>query len=267
MKKYLSFFTIRFLNGLQYRAAAVAGMATQFAWGYMRIKMFLAFSKANPAAMPMEFDQLASYIWLQQAFLAFFAVWILDNEIFEEIRSGNVAYELCRPLDLYNLWFVKNLAMRLSRSVLRCFPILFIALVLPKPLSMSLPQSPASLILFLISLALGLFVSVAFCMVLYITTFFTLSPAGVRVMAISLVDFLSGGIIPLPMLPEKLLFFLELLPFASMTNTPLRVYSGHIAGTELAFSLGLQLLWLTVLVLLGRFMMKRALTRVVVQGG
>ena len=59
--------------------------------------------------MPMEFDQLASYIWLQQAFLAFFAVWILDNEIFEEIRSGNVAYELCRPLDLYNLWFVKTL--------------------------------------------------------------------------------------------------------------------------------------------------------------
>ena len=32
MKKYLSFFRIRFIAGLQYRAAAWAGIATQFAW-------------------------------------------------------------------------------------------------------------------------------------------------------------------------------------------------------------------------------------------
>lgn len=31
MRKYISFFRIRFINGLQYRAAAYAGIATQFA--------------------------------------------------------------------------------------------------------------------------------------------------------------------------------------------------------------------------------------------
>lgn len=30
MKKYLSFFRMRFLMGLQYRAAAAAGVVTQF---------------------------------------------------------------------------------------------------------------------------------------------------------------------------------------------------------------------------------------------
>lgn len=37
MKKYLSFFRIRFLCGLQYRAAALAGVVTQFAWGGMNV--------------------------------------------------------------------------------------------------------------------------------------------------------------------------------------------------------------------------------------
>ena len=40
MKKYLSFFRIRCIAGLQYRTAAWAGMATQFAWGGMTILMF-----------------------------------------------------------------------------------------------------------------------------------------------------------------------------------------------------------------------------------
>ena len=35
-------FKIRFINGLQYRAAAYAGVATQFAWGAMTILMFSA---------------------------------------------------------------------------------------------------------------------------------------------------------------------------------------------------------------------------------
>ena len=32
MKKYLSFFRLRFITGLQYRTAALAGIATQFFW-------------------------------------------------------------------------------------------------------------------------------------------------------------------------------------------------------------------------------------------
>jgi ABC-2 type transport system ATP-binding protein len=36
MKKYLALFRIRFVYGLQYRAAALAGVVTQFAWGALR---------------------------------------------------------------------------------------------------------------------------------------------------------------------------------------------------------------------------------------
>ena len=55
MKKYLSFFRLRFTMNLQYRAAAFGGVATQFAWGFMEIMVFRAFYRADPGAFPMSF--------------------------------------------------------------------------------------------------------------------------------------------------------------------------------------------------------------------
>lgn len=62
MKKYLSFFKIRLANGLQYRAAAFAGMATQFFWGGMLLLMFWAFYQNGSNEFPMSFPQLANYV-------------------------------------------------------------------------------------------------------------------------------------------------------------------------------------------------------------
>jgi ABC-2 type transport system permease protein len=218
MRKYLSFFRICFVNGLQYRAAAYAGIVTQFAWGFMELLMFRAFYKANAAAFPMEFSRLSSYIWLQQALLAIFMTWFLDNEIFSAITSGNIAYELSRPMDLYNMWFTKNLAIRLSKAVLRCMPILAVAAFLPGPYRLSLPVDLFGFLMFILTMILAFFCVVAFCMLIYITTFYTLSPFGIRIVALSLTEFLTGAVIPLPFLPDGVRKVVELTPFASMQN-------------------------------------------------
>ena len=161
MKKYLSFFRIRFIAGLQYRAAAWAGIATQFAWGGMTILMFWAFYQSGENNFPMTFPQLSSYIWMQQAFLAMFMAWFFDNDIFESITSGSIAYELCRPCDVYAMWFVKNMAIRLSRVVLRCFPILLAAAFLPAPFNITLPPGWLSGVLFLASVTFGFLVLIS----------------------------------------------------------------------------------------------------------
>ena len=62
MKKYLSFFRLRFITGLQYRTAALAGIATQFFWGAMEILTFRAFYQSDPASFPMTLQATSSYI-------------------------------------------------------------------------------------------------------------------------------------------------------------------------------------------------------------
>lgn len=267
MKKYLSFFRLRFSMGLQYRAAALAGVITQFVWGFMEIMVFLAFYQADASAFPMSFSATASYIWLQQAFLAYFAAWMMENEIFDSIVSGNIVYELCRPVNIYNMWFFRSIANRLSRAVLRCFPILVIGFFLPYPYGISAPESFWHFVLFIITLNLGLAVTVSFCLLIYVLTFFTISPQGLRMLFTSAVEFFAGAVIPLPFFPEKFQRIMELLPFASMQNVALRVYSGSMSFEQMEKAIFLQIFWLTVIVLAGKALCSLAQKRIIVQGG
>jgi ABC-2 type transport system permease protein len=90
---------------------------------------------------------------------------------------------------------------------------------------------------------------------------------GVRLVSVAAVEFLSGAVVPLPFLPEKVQRILELLPFASMQNVPLRTYSGDLSGMVLYKAVILQVVWAFILILSGKVLMKKALKKVVVQGG
>lgn len=267
MKKYLSFFRMRFIHGLQYRIAAVSGMVTQFVWGAMEILLFRAFYQADPGAFPMTFPALASYVWLQQAFLSLYMVWFWESELFESITSGNVAYELCRPVRLYDMWYIRSLAIRLSKAVLRCMPVLFFAALLPYPYGLTFPTDIRIWLLTLVSMALALFLVVAISMVIYMSVFFTISSQGIRLIVAPLTEFLGGAIIPLPFLPDPIRRIVALLPFASAQNVPFRIYSGDLHGQEMAAGLALQVVWLVILFAAGRTMERCAMKRIVIQGG
>ena len=267
MRKYISFFRLRFATGLQYRTAAAAGIVTQFFWGAMEILVYRAFYEADASAFPMQFEAVVTYIWLQQAFLAVFGAWIMEPEIFDAVRDGNIAYELCRPVSIYQMWFSRTVANRTSKAVLRCIPILAAAALLPEPYGLTLPASRGHFGLFLLTLVLGLLVIVAFTILVYIVTFYTISPDGIRIFFTSAVEFFAGAVIPLPFFPEKLRYFMELLPFAAMQNVPLRIYSGSMMEAETLRALCLQMFWFVLLTGMGWSLCRRAERRVTVQGG
>lgn len=264
---YWSFFKVRFFYNLQYRTAAISGIVTQFFWGVMEIKMFQAFFRADPESFPMTMEQTIAYVWLQQAFLALFMVWFYENELFDSVRTGNVAYELCRPVDIYTMWFVRTVASRMAKALLRCLPIIIVALCLPKPMRLVLPSSIGTVLLFFLSMMLALLVIVAYSMIVYSVAFFVYNIQGVRMVAQCIAEFFTGSIIPLPFLPDSWQWWIRLLPFASMQNIPLRVYSGNITGEELASALILQVIWIVLLVVIGKGMMYFGMKKTVVQGG
>ena len=266
-KKYLSFFRLQFNMELQYRVAAVSGVITQILWGFMECLAFRAFQESDPSAYPMAFSATVSYIWLREAFLSAFTTWNADGDIFDSIMNGGIAYELCRPVSIYNMWFSKTSAGRIARAGLRCVPLLAIASVLPRPFRLMPPAGPGQFLLFVITLFLGLGVTVAFCMFTYILAFFTISPQGLRMIFTSMVDFLSGAIMPLPFMPEGVRRIVELLPFAGMFDVPLRIYSGDLTGMDMFHGIGLQCFWLIVLVIFGKALCRAAERRIVIQGG
>jgi ABC-2 type transport system permease protein len=267
MKPYISLLKVRFLNGLQYRAAAVDGLTTQFFWGVMSIFIYQAFYISGGQPQAFGFSQLVTYIWLQQAFLALIMLYDWDYELFDMITSGSISYELCRPCNLYGLWYTKLLSRRLASCTLRFLPIILIAFLLPKPYKMSLPYSPVSFLLFIATMLLGLLLLVAISMMIYITVFKTMSPVGSMAFIGIIGEFFSGMTIPIPLMPQWLQKVCYILPFRWTADLPLRIYSGNISINEAVISIGVQFIWIVMLVSAGSIIMRRITRRVVVQGG
>ena len=267
MKWYITLLKLRLNQGLQYRSAAIAGVATQFFWGIIFIMIFTAFYGDATEVNGFTKAQMITYIWLQQAFLVFIALWLRDNELFELISSGNIAYEMCRPLNIYGFWYVKLLSARLASAILRCFPILLVAFFIPGPYALTPPDSVLSLGLFVLSLVLGLFINVAISMFIYISVFVTLSPTGSLLIFSVLGEFLSGLILPIPLMPTWLRNIVMVLPFRYTGDLPFRIYSGNIASFEALEGILIQLIWITLLLSLGQLLMNKSLKHLTVQGG
>lgn len=267
MKKYVSFFRIRFQTGLQYRASYVSGLVTQLPWGLMECAAYIALHDSNTGVFPMALQAVVSYVWLREAFFVLFNVWNADNDLFGLITDGGISYELCRPVSLYDMWFARCVGGRFATILTRSVPILLVALLLPQPFGLTLPADGRAALLFLLAMALGAGVTVAFCMIVYMLCFFTMSPKGLRRMLVGAVDLFSGNVIPLPFIPQPWRRVFELLPFGSMQSVPFRIFTGDLAGELLFPALGLQLFWLLALMALGRGLCALTRRRTVIQGG
>ncbi len=267
MSAYISLFKMRLMQGLQYQVAAFAGVLTQFFWGFMYIMIYQAFYQSTTNVQPISLHQLIVVVWLQQSFLALIMLWFRDNEIISLILKGDIAYELCRPADLYGFWYSRLIAQRLSSALLRFVPILLVASLLPYPYRFSLPDNVITFLLFLITLFLGLIIVVAISMLIYISMFYTLSGVGSLLIFGVLGEFLSGLIIPVPLMPHSLKIIVYLLPFRYCSDLPFRIYAGNIGYHEAILSIFAQIFWIILLFLIGKLWIKKALKRVVIQGG
>jgi len=267
MKAYLSLFRIRLLFEMQYRAAALAGVMTQFFWGIIMIMMYQAFYESSTIKPAMTVQELTGYIWLQQAFLLLIALWIRDMDLFEMIRTGNIAYELLRPINTYSFWYFKLLAHRISGAAMRCIPVLTVALLLPEKYGLKLPNGWMTFVLFAVSLLLGVIINVAISMFIYISVFLTLSPMGSLLIFSVIGEFFAGLVIPIPLMPEWLKTIVYKLPFRYAGDLPFRIFVGNIGHAEAISSIGIQLIWIIGLIFLGRFFMRQALKHLVIQGG
>ena len=120
MLSYWAVFSARFRVLLQYRAAAAAGFACQLFWGLIRMMIFTAFYHSTTAPQPMTLAQTVTYVWLGQAFLGL-VLFRIDHELEAMIRTGGVAYEMLRPIRLYDLWLARTAAHELSAGESSCY--------------------------------------------------------------------------------------------------------------------------------------------------
>lgn len=267
MRAYTSYFKLKFISSLQYRTSAIAGICTQFFFGFVYIMVYIAFYESGGKNLPMKLEELITYIWLNQSFFALISQYYKDKELFALIRTGNISYELARPKNTYFLWYFKILGQRLANVTLRFIPVILVASLLPKPYNFLPPITIYNFLLFIISLILGTLLITSLSVLYPIITIKTLNEKGIVNILMVIGDILSGVIVPIPFLPKTLKIISSILPFQYTSDLPFRLYVGNISIDSVVKPLIMQIIWIIILIILGQIIMKNNMKRIEVQGG
>lgn len=263
MKAYAAILSARFRTLVQYRAAALAGLVTQVFWGLIRIAAFSAFFASTTKTQPLSFEEIVTYTWLGQCTLRLLPFGP-DGDVRNLIRTGGVAYELVRPLDLYGLWYMRALAQMAAPALLRGIPMAVIAGAF---FSMSAPASPEAALLWALSIACSVLLSAAITVLLSISLLWTIAGDGVSRMTIFTAWSFSGIVLPVQFFSEWMQPLINFLPFRGIIDTPSRLYMGQLSGEQALLAIGHQLAWIVVLAAAGKLILAGSTRRIVVQGG
>lgn len=266
MNTYFSFFRMRFLTLIQYRAAAAAGIATQWTFGMMKVLVLWAFYQSSDAVQPMNFIEVATYVWVGQAMLGTLP-WNEDAEIMNSVLTGQVAYELTRPLDIYYMWYARTVALRTAPTLLRAVPQFIIALYLvPAPYGMVVP-TPLALLAWVPAMACAVLLSAAITNFVHVTIFWTTRGEGVRRFMPVLGRIFTGMIVPLRLLPDWIQSAMKFQPFAGAMDLPSQLFCGSLLPQDVIWIIGLQLFWTVAFICVGHALARRGVRRVTVAGG
>ena len=95
----------------------------------------------------------------------------------------------------------------------------------------------------------------------------TMDNRGINAIITFISNAFAGNIIPLTLFPDSVQAIIRYQPFAQSLDAPIRMYLHAQAAGEWALNIGVQLLWLMLLVALGRRMWRRQMNRLTIQGG
>ncbi|WP_053721615.1 ABC transporter permease [Saccharothrix sp. NRRL B-16348] len=258
MRAYVFLALAGFRRYSTYRQAMVAGMATNVAFGLLRMAVLVA-AVAQGAIAGYDVAATATYVWLGQGLMAVVVLWG-DKHLADRVRSGDVVVDLYRPWHLQLALFAEDVGRAGYAVVVRLAPpVAFGALLFPFRW-----PSVGTVPVFVVSVALAVTVSFGMRFLLNATTFWLLDNRGVQAVYTSFTWLFCGLAVPLAFFPEWALPIVWSTPFAAMLQAPIDVFLER--GSPWPFLAG-QAFWAVVVFAVGHLVLNRAVRKVVVQGG
>ncbi len=179
--------------------------------------------------------------------------------IAQDIATGRLNHRLIRPLNYLKSMLALDLGDKLSNLFFVFFELLFIFLVFRPPFFIQ--KDPFYLLAFIFVSFLALLIYFHLSLLVSLITFWYPEDYGwpARFLFMVINQFLSGGVMPLDILPLPIFHVLRLLPPAFFIFFPLQVYLGKIDPKQTYQGILLMLFWLGALKFISQLAWKKGL--------
>ena len=260
---YFYIATKSFQKNLVYRAANLAGIATNTFFAAVYVSIYTALLQGHGEVGGLDTRDAVTYVVITQALLMAMSAFG-NRELSDAIIKGQIASDLCRPADFYFYWAAIDLGRAFYYLIFRGIPTFVIGVLV---FHARLPADGQTWLWFFVCIAAGMLISFAFRFISNSLAFWTTDARGINYLANTVILFFAGFIVPLNFFPPWLARVAAVLPFRALANTPVNVYLGNLQGPEIARALIFEMAWLVALILAGRFVLSRVVRRLTLNGG
>lgn len=265
MKKYIAIIRGSIIQDLSFRASTFVRFIGNLIYLVIIYFLWKAIFDSSPAdtVNGMTFYDTMIYLVLASAMtnvMNVFVVW----QVGEDYQTGDIALYLTKPMGYQMYLFCQRAGRCIMAFVISFLPTFLIVYFLTKGNILL----GVNLIFFLLSIILG--TGISFCVDFLVGTicYYTQSIWGVNIMKDVVVALLSGVTVPIAFFPQALRRVVDVLPFQAIYHMPLTILTNKGMGlTEYAESLGIQILWLAVMIGLSQVFWKISIKKLTVNGG
>lgn len=260
---YLEFAKKSFQRQLQYKIANYSGFVVNTFFFVVRAYIFMALYEHRGVVAGYNVIEAITFTGITQAMLMTVGIFG-GREISDAVRTGALATDLMKPIDYQSFALSNQLGSSFYYFLFRGLPIFSIMVIFfPwKP-----PHSLTALVLFFPSLASAATITFCLSFMVGLSAFWLLDESGVKQIVMGAGVLLSGFIIPVSFFPSGFGRICEWLPFVGQSYVPVAIYLGKYVGGQMISMLVRQMVWMAILIMLGRAFMSLAVRKVVIQGG
>ncbi len=252
-----------FRQHLQYRANVFYTLIHVLFYLFAKVAIWTALYAGKETVAGTTLEEMITYIIVVQLVGIFSSVYV-SGQVEERVRSGDVAIDLLKPIDLRLLFVFQNFAGSIYSLTINAVPMLAVALVFFR---VDPPASPVHLAYFIASLFGAYLVSAMIEFAKSAVVFWSLRPNTFAWVFTGFAGAFGGGAVPLWFFPPALMALARALPFHLIQFVPAAIYLGKIPVAELPFAILRQAAWVVGLGLLQAALWRRGIRRITVYGG
>ncbi|MEI2777411.1 MAG: ABC-2 family transporter protein [Tetrasphaera sp.] len=261
---YLLLLRAGFRSQATYRLAAAAGLFTNAVFGVVKAAVLIAaVGAAGGTLAGYSTGEMLAYVWVSQGLIGVVAAMGVA-EIGERIRTGDVATDFTRPLDVQGAHLCSDLGARLFTLLPRGLPCVLVGALIT---GMSMPSRPLPYLLGTIAMLIGAVLSFYCGYAVAILGFWVVDVRGINTLYTVLSGFGMGLYVPVALFPGWLQTLAIATPFPSMMMTPTDIFIGRLDGPDSLRAIGIQLVWVALAAIAGRALTRAGRRRLEVQGG
>lgn len=236
MKKYLTLFLLNWQNGLVYRVSVLLWRLRQFLSSVMSLTIWSVIFQNQTNVLGYEQSQMITYIFIIGILQSLILASILQG-LAQTIYSGNLSYELLKPVNIYLYLGVQDLADKLKNFGFMVLESVILYLIFRPDLFLpGLANGSLFLLWLLGGMVLNFFISLLFGSL----GFWSPETWGPRFLFFMFLDFTAGRLFPLDILPETIQKIIFLTPFPYLSFVQTQLFLEKLSSTQVfQYSLGL----------------------------